>query len=98
MPKWPLSSPKPFTTPPPADAAHPRLGSWAVIALIRLYRLVLRPVLPPACRFAPTCSAFAVEAIARHGLRRGVALAAGRVGRCHPWHVGGHDPVPAPEV
>jgi uncharacterized protein len=65
-----------------------------LIGLIGLYQLVLRPILPPACRFAPTCSTYARQAIGAHGAWRGAVLALRRVGRCHPWHEGGYDPVP----
>ena len=62
---------------------------------IRLYRMLLSPLLGPRCRFAPSCSAYAVEAIERHGVLRGGLLALRRIARCHPWHQGGYDPVPA---
>jgi len=62
---------------------------------IRLYQWLLSPILGPRCRFAPSCSAYAVEAIERHGVVRGGWLALRRVARCHPWHDGGYDPVPA---
>ena len=62
--------------------------------LIRGYQLLLSPILPAACRFQPTCSAYAIEAIGRHGAARGGWLAVRRVARCHPWHDGGFDPVP----
>jgi putative membrane protein insertion efficiency factor len=65
-----------------------------LIALLRGYRLVVAPVLPPACRFVPSCSAFAVEAIEHWGAGWGGVLAIRRLARCHPWHAGGHDPVP----
>jgi len=61
---------------------------------IRVYRALLSPLLGQRCRFAPSCSAYAVEAIERHGVARGLWLALRRVARCHPWHQGGYDPVP----
>lgn len=65
-----------------------------LVALIRLYKLLVSPLLPPACRFVPTCSEYAVTAIEKHGVTRGVVLAVRRVLRCAPWHPGGIDPVP----
>jgi putative membrane protein insertion efficiency factor len=65
-----------------------------VLGLIRGYQLVISPFLPPACRFYPSCSRYAQQAIERHGLRRGLALAMRRLARCHPFHPGGVDPVP----
>jgi hypothetical protein len=62
--------------------------------VIRGYQLLLSPVLGNNCRFEPSCSRYAIEAIGRHGPWRGSALAAGRILRCHPWHSGGYDPVP----
>lgn len=64
------------------------------VLLLRGYKLLVSPLLPPACRFAPTCSEYAAEAIAKHGLLRGGWLAVKRVARCHPFHPGGYDPVP----
>jgi len=64
------------------------------IALIRGYQYLLGPWWGRQCRFAPTCSHYAVEAIERHGAARGSWLAARRLLRCHPWHPGGFDPVP----
>lgn len=62
--------------------------------LITVYQYLVRPLLGAHCRFYPSCSEYAREAIARHGAARGVVLAARRIGRCHPWHDGGYDPVP----
>ena len=65
-----------------------------LIALLRVYKRFLSPMLGPRCRFVPSCSEYAMEAIARFGPLRGSWLAARRIGRCHPLHPGGHDPVP----
>jgi putative membrane protein insertion efficiency factor len=62
--------------------------------LIRSYRYALSPLLGMHCRFHPSCSAYALEALERHGAGRGVWLVLARLVRCHPWHPGGHDPVP----
>ena len=59
-----------------------------------LYRVLISPLLGAGCRFEPSCSHFAEQAIARHGFFRGTALALARIGRCHPFHPGGYDPVP----
>ena len=68
----------------------------AAILLLRIYKRVISPLLPPACRFTPTCSVYAVEAYARHGFMRGSWLSVRRVARCQPFGGSGHDPVPAP--
>ncbi|HEY7369568.1 MAG TPA: membrane protein insertion efficiency factor YidD [Thermoanaerobaculia bacterium] len=62
--------------------------------LLRAYKTVISPLLPSACRFEPTCSVYAREAIERHGFPRGSYLALRRLSRCHPFHKGGFDPVP----
>jgi len=64
--------------------------------LIRAYQLTLSPLLGPRCRFYPSCSQYALEAVALHGSARGLWLALRRVARCHPWHAGGIDLVPPP--
>lgn len=71
-----------------------RLGRTLAITLIRGYQLVLSPLLGPACRYQPSCSEYALEAVRRHGVVRGVGLALRRVGRCHPLGGCGYDPVP----
>lgn len=62
--------------------------------LIRFYKRHISPSLPPACRFTPTCSEYAYQAIARHGALKGGYLAIRRILKCHPFHPGGYDPVP----
>jgi hypothetical protein len=64
------------------------------MAVIRFYRTAISPWTPPSCRYTPTCSAYALEAIERHGAARGGWLALRRLLRCHPWGGHGHDPVP----
>jgi len=61
--------------------------------LLRAYKGIISPWLPPACRYVPTCSEYALEAVERHGALRGAVLAAGRILRCHPFVRGGYDPV-----
>jgi len=65
-----------------------------LIALIAGYKRFISPLLPRACRFYPSCSSYAAEAIERHGPARGLILAVRRILRCHPFHPGGYDPVP----
>jgi uncharacterized protein len=69
-----------------------------LITLIRGYQLFLSPLLGPRCRFYPSCSCYMQGAIAEHGVGRGLWLGTRRILRCHPWHEGGYDPVPAKRV
>lgn len=70
-----------------------KLALRAVLGLLVAYRRFISPLLPPACRFEPTCSQYCYEALSRHGLVRGVKMGIGRLLRCHPFHPGGFDPV-----
>ncbi len=93
-------------TPPPRSAADPRTGisrvlfilgsplRWLLIGLVTVYRKVISPVLPPTCRYHPSCSAYALESLQVHGAGKGFVLAAWRLGRCNPFSKGGLDPVP----
>lgn len=65
-----------------------------LLGTIRLYQRYISPMFPPHCRYEPTCSAYAADAIAQHGALRGMAMGLRRVARCHPWSAGGWDPVP----
>jgi uncharacterized protein len=71
-----------------SPAALPLVGA------VRMYQRLVSPLLPPSCRFYPSCSAYAVTALERHGALKGSWLAARRLARCHPFHPGGIDPVP----
>ena len=71
-----------------------KIARITAIGIIKFYRAGISPFLPPHCRYTPTCSSYAVEAIERFGIVRGGRMAMQRIGRCHPWHDGGYDPVP----
>jgi putative membrane protein insertion efficiency factor len=68
----------------------PRRG---LIALVKVYQYLVSPLLPPACRFVPTCSQYAIEAVTKYGVIRGTVLTLWRLARCHPFSRGGYDPV-----
>ncbi len=65
-----------------------------LIAFIKLYQVTLSPFFGQRCRFSPTCSQYAIESLHKHGVFKGFLLTIKRLSHCHPWHVGGHDPVP----
>ena len=71
-----------------------RIVSEALILPIRFYQRVISPLTPPSCRFTPTCSQYAIEALQKHGPVRGLWLTLRRLSRCHPWGGSGYDPVP----
>lgn len=71
-----------------------RALAWPLIQLARLYRLAISPWLGANCRFDPSCSSYAIEALQVHGVLTGTWLAVKRIGRCHPWGGSGYDPVP----
>jgi len=75
-------------------AGGPSAAARVAAGLLSSYKRFVSPLLPRACRFHPTCSEYAREAILRHGFARGTGLALRRLGRCHPFHEGGIDPVP----
>jgi uncharacterized protein len=74
--------------------ARPSAPAWLLITLITLYRRYVSPLLGQRCRFYPSCSAYGLDAVREHGALRGSWLAVRRIGRCHPFHPGGYDPVP----
>ncbi len=80
----------------PRDTVRPdrSVAVRVLSAPIRFYQRFISPALPPTCRYYPSCSAYAVGALQEHGALRGLWLAVRRIGRCHPWHAGGYDPVP----
>ncbi|HAK11716.1 MAG TPA: membrane protein insertion efficiency factor YidD [Chitinophagaceae bacterium] len=71
-----------------------KILSWPFLLLIRFYQYVISPIIGPKCRYTPTCSAYAHEAINKHGPLKGLWLAIKRISKCHPWGGHGYDPVP----
>jgi putative membrane protein insertion efficiency factor len=95
-----VSRPGPQPTVPPGDSVDPpervrtrNPVAWLLIGIVRLYQATAA-YRTPRCRFLPTCSTYAVEALRTHGPLRGTWMAVRRIGRCHPWNLGGFDPVP----
>jgi len=80
----------------PLVPSRPSLAARSLAGLFRGYKLLISPYLPPACRYTPTCSMYAYEAVLMHGFFKGGWLAVRRIARCHPWGGQGHDPVPPP--
>lgn len=74
--------------------ASKRIAAIPFIALVRFYQLCISPLKPPTCRFSPTCSQYALEALKKYGVIKGGWLAVKRIARCHPWGGSGYDPVP----
>ncbi|MBR2438485.1 MAG: membrane protein insertion efficiency factor YidD [Bacteroidales bacterium] len=75
-------------------AAIKKILSFPFILLVRFYQICISPLKPATCRFTPTCSAYAIEALRKYGPIKGIWLAAKRIIRCHPWGGSGYDPVP----
>ncbi|MCC3764133.1 membrane protein insertion efficiency factor YidD [Glycomyces sp. TRM65418] len=87
--------PAPIEPPPAAPVRTAETPLVRVVAApVIAYRRWVSPALPARCRFYPSCSAYTLEALSRHGVVRGIWLSLRRLGRCHPFHPGGHDPVP----
>ena len=72
-----------------------KLITYPFVLLVRFYQIAISPLKPPTCRFTPTCSSYALEALKRYGLFKGGMLAIRRIMRCHPWGGSGYDPVPS---
>ncbi|RPJ60106.1 MAG: membrane protein insertion efficiency factor YidD [Acidobacteria bacterium] len=88
---------RPVGSPSPASQTRPQPGDAVksvIVVLIRVYQKVISPLLPPACRFHPSCSEYMLQAIQKFGAGKGTWLGVKRLSRCHPWHPGGYDPVP----
>ncbi len=79
-----------------SPALRASVGARLLVGGVRVYQWVLAPLFPPSCRFEPTCSCYAVEAVGRHGALRGGWLTLRRLARCNPWGGAGYDPVPPP--
>ena len=79
---------------PSVPQKGPTVVTRALMAAVTGYRRFISPLLPPRCRFEPSCSAYALEALRVHGAARGLLLAVARIARCHPFNPGGYDPVP----
>ena len=71
-----------------------RMAAWPLILLVRFYQLCISPLTPPSCRYTPTCSQYALEALRKYGPLKGGWLTLKRLARCHPWGGSGYDPVP----
>ncbi|SMO33170.1 membrane protein insertion efficiency factor YidD [Fodinibius sediminis] len=71
---------------------------YLFIGLIRIYQLAISPWMPKSCRYHPTCSAYGIEALQKHGAMKGLWLTVKRISRCHPWGDEGYDPVPEPKT
>jgi|KBSSwiStaDraftv2_1062776.scaffolds.fasta_scaffold217549_2 putative membrane protein insertion efficiency factor len=99
MVKQYASSPKRSGSCPSADPPHSASPIVVMLrALLYVYRALVSPLLPRACRFHPTCSQFALDALGEHGTVTGLRLTLARLARCHPWNPGGYDPVPSRKV
>ena len=80
------------------SSRRPQIATGVVVLLIRAYQRAISPLFPATCRYIPSCSEYAAEALRRFGLVRGLWYAAARIARCHPWAAGGDDPVPEKRV
>jgi len=80
------------------SSRRPEIATGVVVLLVRAYQRAISPLFPATCRYVPSCSEYAVQALKRHGLLRGLMYAAARIVRCHPWAAGGDDPVPDERV